>query len=943
MAEMTQNDFNKLLNEIFVNGISLSLRGTKEDEDEAKRNATKYIKTKKLKNKTPRTMYYIISELNENERMDFIRRNIEYIRENDEEIFIYSMLSPSSLSYYFTYQNIKDLYHLDKEIFIKVINQSHENLFHGFSHEEYMDFYKTFKDEMSNIKNIYFINSLYHHGRCCYDNMNIEDVINKYNLQQSYNAEFTNMILEEYKDKIETFNGNELKDFLSYISDINIFENIIKKYKEKLSLSFRNIDAKELAYYLSEQSEIEQEILFKHFKDIIVTKENIKQIISKISTSIILDLYNNKKELFEEFTLKDWVQLISKKRNLTQEFKNILDTYEIEEIEELFDTKFYLKSFYRESVDSLKYIELKYRKNISSKQLFPITSSTSIFSKEYLANLNYFKLNNISSNDEEYKKHFVLFMEFIKIHNIELTLNNIREIEILFRRIVSGTPIAVVFEIKTIEEITLINRIGDIEFDPNDFTLEQLKKYNVKKHKQLNKYINIEMKYKSLTLKLMLILGFSNAKKILEYNNDIPVLEHLVGNVDVKNIRLDNQGEPILNKRIINILFSNNRIKEMLDDKNCALYKYFPRIFNEWEMIKINGKDKSLSTILEYLESDKITLPPKYYRLEGLFKHIGCSNSIVQETLKLHDEMLVRTYSTIPRITGKQNEYTYEIMRYDDMNSLIVGNITDCCFTVLGVGYQCLRHALTSKNGRVFVVKKDNEVIAHSWVWRNGNHICFDNIEISKKISKIDFLNIYIEAANKLIEETYKQEKEDCVTNITIGFTNFDKRIEGIENYSYFVSEQCDLEKYRDKLGNKKIVTSVIPTPLEKTNYSDSKNVQFLINGTGNIKSYEPRYFYTDERDDVLHYNEEKEYEKEYISKIMKIVNSLRYIKYEQENKLEEFEMISIYDVREIYCNNDWYFIEYTDGYKEIFNYSNDIRSQKEIEEKEKNKTLYIK
>ena len=89
MAEMTQNDFNKLLNEIFVNGISLSLRGTKEDENEAKRNATKYIKTKKLNSKTPRTMYYIISELNENERMDFIRRNIEYIRENDEEIFIY--------------------------------------------------------------------------------------------------------------------------------------------------------------------------------------------------------------------------------------------------------------------------------------------------------------------------------------------------------------------------------------------------------------------------------------------------------------------------------------------------------------------------------------------------------------------------------------------------------------------------------------------------------------------------------------------------------------------------------------------------------------------------------------------------------------------------------------------------------------------------------------
>lgn len=943
MPEMSENNFNKLINEIFAKGISLSLRETKEDENEAKRRANKYIKTKRLEKKTPRTMYYIISELNENERMDFIRENIDYIKENDEDIFIYTMLSPSSLSHYLTLKNIKELKEIDKELFNKVITQNHENLFHGFTHEEYIEFYKIYKEEMSSIKNIYFINSLYHHSRCCYENMNLMDVNSRYTLQQSYNIEFINMILKEYKEKIDSFTGKELKDFLSYIRDITIYENIIKQYKEKLALSFETEEPKELSYYLSEQSDIEQEILFRYFKDIIVTKENIKQIISKLSIPIILDLFYNNKNLFEEFTLKDWIQLTSKKRNLTQEFKNILDTYEIENIEELFDTKFYLKTFYRESVDSLKYVEQKYRKNINVEKLNQISSMTSIFSKEYLENLKYFKVHNIPSNNEEYKKHFVLFVEFLKKHDINLTLNNIREIEILFKRIISGTPIAIVFEIKTIEEIALINRIGDIEFDPNDFTLEQLKKYNVKKHKQLNSYIDIETKFKSLTLKLMFMLGFNNAKKILEYNNEIPVLEHLVGNVDVKNIKLDIQGEPILNKRIINILFSNSRIKDMLDNKDCDLYKYFPRIFNEWEMIKINGKDKNLSTILEYLESDKISLPPKYYRLEGLFKYIGCSNSIVQETLKIHDEMLEKTCSTIPRIKGEQNGYTYEIMKYDDMNSIVLGNITDCCFTVLGVGYQCLHHALTSKNGRVFVVKKDNEIIAHSWIWRNGNHICFDNIEVSKKLSKIDFLNIYLEASNKLIEETFRYERENCVSNVTIGYNNFDKRIEGIEQYPYLVSEQCDLEKYRGKLGNKKIVTSSIPRPLEETNYSDSKNLQFIIKGTGNIKSYEPVYYYEDEREEVLHYNDEEEYEKEYITKLFKIVNSLRYIKLEQENELERYETINMYDVKEIYCNKDWFYIEYNDGYIEKFINSKDSRSQNELQEIEKNKTLSIK
>ena len=942
MPTMTEYDFNKLVDEIFEHGIPLSLRRTKEDENEAKKNANEYLKTNKLKKKTPLTMYHIIRNLEENKRIPFIKEHIEFIKENDESIFLYTMLSPSSLSYYLTFQNIKDLYHLDKELFTKVINQNHENLFHGFSHEEYIEFYKTYKKEMNDIKNIHFINSLYHHSRCCYDNMTQGNVNDRYTLQQTYNIEFINMILEEYKNKIDSFDGKELKDFLSYIRDINLFESIIKQYKDKLTLSFEEIDTKELSYYLSEQSDIKQEILFKYFKDVIVTKENIKQVIPKISTSIIFELFNNKKDLFEEFTLKDWIQLASKKRQLSQEFKDILDTYKIENIEELFDTKFYLKAFYRESTESLKYIEQKYRKNISSKILNPITEKTSIFSKEYFENLHYLKINNVAKNEDIYKKHFILFLEFIKIHNIELTLNNIKEIELLFKRIIGGCPMSLMFDIKSIEEIALINRIGDIEFDPKDFNVEQLKNYNVKNHKKLNGYIDSSL-HKSLTLKLMLMVGFNNAKKILEHNNKISVIEHLVGNVDVKNIKINNQGEPILNKRIINMLFNDNKVIEMLDNKNSDLYKFFPRIFNEWEMIKINGKDKNLNTIIEFLKSDEISLPPKYHRLEGLFKYIGCNNSIVEETLKLHNEMLERKTSTIPRITGQKDDYTYEILKYDDMLSLAVGNITDCCFTVLGVGYQCLRHALTSQNGRIFVIKKDNEIIAHSWLWRNGNHICFDNIETSKKTNKIDFLNIYVEASKKLIEETYKYEKENCIKNVTIGYTNFDKRIEGIENYPYLMSETCEQEKYKGRLSDKKIITEFMPKPLEEVNYSDSKNVQFVITTNNDIKSYQSSYLYQDEREETLSYDNNEEYNSEYISKIMKIINSLRYIKFELENKLDKFEILHIFDIEKIFCNDDWYIIEYKDGFIEEFNISQDVRSNVEIEQVIKSKKILIK
>ena len=84
-------------------------------------------------------------------------------------------------------------------------------------------------------------------------------------------------------------------------------------------------------------------------------------------------------------------------------------------------------------------------------------------------------------------------------------------------------------------------------------------------------------------------------------------------------------------------------------------------------------------------------------------------------------------------------------------------------------------------------------------------------------------------------------------------------------------------------------------------------------------------------------------YEKEYISNIMKIINSLRYIKHEQENKLNKFEVVHAFDIHELFCNKDWYIIEYKDGYIEEFNISKDIRSITEIEEIRKNKTLIKK
>ena len=40
----------------------------------------------------------------------------------------------------------------------------------------------------------------------------------------------------------------------------------------------------------------------------------------------------------------------------------------------------------------------------------------------------------------------------------------------------------------------------------------------------------------------------------------------------------------------------------------------------------------------------------------------------------------------------------------------------------------------------------------------------------------------------------------------------------------------------------------------------------------------------------------------------------LRYIKYELENNLKKFEIIKMYEIKKIYCNDDWYVIKYKNG-----------------------------
>ena len=96
---------------------------TKEKEEQAKREYEEYLmgKNKDISELSPLTLYFIIKDLSSKKQIEFIRKNIDYIKENDEDIFLYNMLAPSSLSYSLSYEVIREIYKLDKNIFEKMI------------------------------------------------------------------------------------------------------------------------------------------------------------------------------------------------------------------------------------------------------------------------------------------------------------------------------------------------------------------------------------------------------------------------------------------------------------------------------------------------------------------------------------------------------------------------------------------------------------------------------------------------------------------------------------------------------------------------------------------------------------------------------------------------------------------------------------------------------
>ena len=419
---------------------------------------------------------------------------------------------------------------------------------------------------------------------------------------------------------------------------------------------------------------------------------------------------------------------------------------------------------------------------------------------------------------------------------------------------------------------------------------------------------------RNLAIRLYLSVGYQNSKRLLDLKVPFTRYEYIFNGVNIKRIQLNENGEPVINKKLNDFLFGSNinddntNINKLLQNPIPEFEKRFSEIYNGWETIytTLNG-NVTLTRILKWFEENKVLLNPDEYRLASVLNEIGSNERVIEKARSLYSDMKNRKFSTIPKISGSyDNEYTYEMLDLDDPLGLAVGYITRCCFLIDGMSRTSLYHSAQSKDGRIFVVRRNGELVAQSWVWRNGNLVCFDNVETRGNYDYNTLLETYKKASKNIISSSLKDEDtKEQIKLVTFG-----------GSYS-------KMEKPKEQVPKNKIQTPRVEGHI----YCDAKYEQYILATNGETELYygDVKAEYKDVRKKPIKYTNLSLLDREQKSGIIKKIRSIDFTKSGNIRTLE----FDNYCYAEI--SDDWYILINNNGEVECSLVESDSRAISEL------------
>lgn len=290
-------------------------------------------------------------------------------------------------------------------------------------------------------------------------------------------------------------------------------------------------------------------------------------------------------------------------------------------------------------------------------------------------------------------------------------------------------------------------------------------------------------------------------KMVEDYNKQLALIQQCYGqNVDgIYSLKINSQQNKNIVQTLRNIMEEANVSTILTADKAHKLFgafamKYDPdfrdfilknmdTILSSDEYISyISSMQKQWSEIRAINSNLVLTLDlAMAYVKSNSYTDIQVGNIILAEKVsergynqqdferlqQIYNYAKMRVFSTIPRVHFETDEYICEMIRLDDPMALVIGKLTDCCQELGNAAESCMTHSAVDKTGRIFYIRdKEGRPIAQSWVWRNQNVLCFDNIEIPEKaftnavrngISREQFTDtiyvLYQRAAQELMEK----------------------------------------------------------------------------------------------------------------------------------------------------------------------------------------------
>ncbi len=266
-------------------------------------------------------------------------------------------------------------------------------------------------------------------------------------------------------------------------------------------------------------------------------------------------------------------------------------------------------------------------------------------------------------------------------------------------------------------------------------------------------------------------------------------------NVDVQNAKADvQQFRYILDKSVVNGLMTPGKSHNMFGAFTYSfdpefrdfLVKNMDEILNTPDYIslvsKMQNKWKAFKTVYS---NQVLTIEMfKVFLMENQYDNVEVGNDLLAaevgigaysqedfETVqRIYNHGKERVYSSIPRVAGEHQGHYYEMLRLDDVLPACIGYQSDCCQEIGNAAQTCMEHSIVSEHGRVFVVRdSEGNIEAQSWVWRNKNVLCFDNIEVphkafdratAKGITREDYTDQILEVYKKAAEELMEADRK---------------------------------------------------------------------------------------------------------------------------------------------------------------------------------------